>query len=363
MKVGVVTIHHMANYGAMLQSYALSAHLRKSGFDTEVVDYRPRTAVEYFRVKAKFPPAMKAWIRSRRCAAFLARELPLSPKRYETVEQFIPDAAGYDALVAGSDQIWFTGSFQQFDRMYFLDFPARGVRKISYAPSVGGIESFGPYESEVSRALQGFDRVSARDDHTSDMVLPLLGRRPTEVLDPVFLDDFDRFDSELSARPQDGPYLLVFGNFAGKSLEMIRDAARVRGLSVVTLQYPCAVADRRVASPGPVTWMRYFRHASFIVTSYFHGTAFAVKFRREFVSVPTPGRRKKVLGLLMGFGLADRYLETVEGAEDWRTPRDADWRAVDQALGARIASSKAFLLDALVPTAATAHSREVLTGC
>ena len=40
MKLGLLTFHDAANYGAALQAYALQAYLEGEGFDCEYLDYR-----------------------------------------------------------------------------------------------------------------------------------------------------------------------------------------------------------------------------------------------------------------------------------------------------------------------------------
>ena len=95
--------------------------------------------------------------------------------------------------------------------------------------------------------------------------------------------------------------------------------------------------------------MSWFRHADFVVTSYFHGTVAAVKFHRPFVSVPTPGRRHKVATLLEPLGLRHRcFLNAVELELLPANGRECiDWKAVDGKLGPMIRASKEFLKTAL----------------
>jgi len=41
MKVGILTFHNVANYGATLQTYALFHILTSNGYDVELIDYFP----------------------------------------------------------------------------------------------------------------------------------------------------------------------------------------------------------------------------------------------------------------------------------------------------------------------------------
>jgi len=348
MKVGILTIFAVPNYGAMLQSYGLASHLRSRGHDAEVVNYRQPALEAYFRFKLKFPPAINHWRRLRACTRFVEQEIPKSPRVVRSLAEFRDEAAGYDAFITGSDQVWFTGPVQYYDPMFFLDFPAPGKRKISYAASAGGNETFGEFETQVRGALDQFNHLGVRDAHTASLVAPLTTKPLTHTVDPVFIHDFAHLLSD--PPPSSEPYLLVFGDFRGELAAVVRQARAATGLrKVVTLQYPCDEATTRLGACGPIEWLNHFRHAAFVVTSYFHGTVAAVKFNRPFVSVPTPGRRHKVATLLEPVGLRARCC--VDAAELARLPdtirEPIAWEPVNQRLDELIGASKAFLDRAL----------------
>ena len=41
MKIGIMTFHWSANYGAVMQAYALSEYLKREGAEPYVIDYYP----------------------------------------------------------------------------------------------------------------------------------------------------------------------------------------------------------------------------------------------------------------------------------------------------------------------------------
>ncbi len=348
MKVGIITIHNPPNYGAMLQAYALSTRLAELGHDAEIVDYEQPDLHEYFQFKWSFPPRINNWLRLKRCRRFVDHVQRKSAKSYPSQDSFHRDADKYDALITGSDQVWFTGPVQYYDPLYFLDLPDGGARKISYAASVGGNKSFGEFEQKVASALNRIDHLSIRDEHSASLVRPLIGRDPIQVVDPTFLCSFDRLLEPASPEPE--PYLLLFGNIAPKWGNLIQKAAASIGArKIVTLQYNNGQATKRLGAPSPEQWINYFKHASGIVTTYFHGTAFAINFQKRFVSIPTPGRVEKVKGLLADVGLSRRFISDdanpASASDLFEEP--IDWQAATAKLKARVESSEAFLLDAL----------------
>lgn len=49
MKIGILTFHRAYNYGAFLQSFALSSELIKLGYNVEIIDYMPLTLMNGYR--------------------------------------------------------------------------------------------------------------------------------------------------------------------------------------------------------------------------------------------------------------------------------------------------------------------------
>ena len=53
MKIGIITMHKVLNYGSALQTYALQKKLEELGYDSEIIDY-------------EFPPKKKSKITVRK---------------------------------------------------------------------------------------------------------------------------------------------------------------------------------------------------------------------------------------------------------------------------------------------------------
>lgn len=347
-KIGIITKHSVPNYGAMLQAYGLCHYLRMLGHDAEIVDYEQPATTRFHESMRWFPPAINRWLRLRRCRTFVKRHQHVGEGHCISVEGFRPSIGKYSHLITGSDQVWFTGPVQYYDPMYFLDFPFPGGKKISYAPSVGGIESFGEFEGKVRKALEDFDHISVRDSNSSRLLEPLIGRDPVRVSDPTFLHDFkDLLDSR---RPIAEPYMVIFGAVPVERESLLREIAeRLKLKRIITLQYPNTVATSRVAAPSPETWLNYLHHSDFVATTYFHGTIFAMKFQKQFVSFPTTGRVKKVSVLLEDTALTDRLLLSGERSEISASELIApiDWDRVNAKVSARVTESTEFLRLAL----------------
>jgi polysaccharide pyruvyl transferase WcaK-like protein len=348
VRVGVLTLHCGGNYGAVLQAYALARAVREAGHEVEVVDYRTQTGVAHYR-RERLPVnpetrrpqplfaahARKAWKNDR----FVERHTPLSPDSFRSPTELGAYRSRYDVAVAGSDQIWDLTTERGLETCFFLDWadPATTAR-ISYGPSVGTTTSLGPHAAVLTPLLRSFAAVSVRDDPSAAVVAAATGSPPTKVLDPTFLVDFH--DVLRRPRPR-RPYLALYGYVRDRRvLAEIRRVADARGLDVVSLGFRTPGARRSRVALGPDEWLGALAGADYVVTSFYHGLVFALRFGRPFTVLPKEGKAHKVNDLLGIVGLEER-----SRIEDDAAP--IDWDRVRGVLEAETARSSDYLRGAL----------------
>lgn len=63
-------------------------------------------------------------------------------------------------------------------------------------------------------------------------------------------------------------------------------------------------------------YISLFLHADYIVASSFHGTAFAINFEKQFVSIAPHRFNTRVLNLLEVLNIKERYIECLDQLED-----------------------------------------------
>ena len=113
-------------------------------------------------------------------------------------------------------------------------------------------------------------------------------------------------------------------------------AAKLKSMKHCDLQLPFSKV---------VDFLQYFYYADFVVASSFHGTAFAINFNKQFVSVLPPKFGARPRSLLNLVGLNDRI---VEGKIDMsKVDESIDFTVVNQILEQERAKSLAFLQKAL----------------
>jgi hypothetical protein len=135
MKVGILTFHGVANYGATLQTYALFHVIKDAEYNVELIDYFTDKTARIVRQHLRTTPgiafnnAVKQW----RMYEFLRRHVKLTPKRYSTSAELTKYTQGFDIIICGSDEIWNIHlPLQNCDFNYFLEFVSKETLKISY---------------------------------------------------------------------------------------------------------------------------------------------------------------------------------------------------------------------------------------
>lgn len=326
MKIGIITFHRAFNYGALLQCYALSKYLINQGYDVEVVDYFP----SYFRKSYSLGiPSLKSKNGFKNKVATLLEyilTIRTKSKRYASFKQFydyIPlsdtqydekslNLGKYNIVIWGSDQVW-NPKITHNDKNFIASVHKHeGQEFVSYAASTmlyGGSDEIDYYSS----ILNNYDKVSVREKLLNDYLNGIKGSTSSLVLDPVFLLKKEQWASIAQAPKRKKGYLLLYTvPTHPKIKEITNKIAKDKGLDVIEL-----AANVKMKSDfdcdyqaSPQEFLGYFLNADFVVTTSFHGTAFSVIMRKQFVTIQLGGSvDDRAKSLLSSFGLEGRAVK------------------------------------------------------
>lgn len=352
MRIGITTIHHVTNYGAVWQAYALSRYVASLGHEVEIIDFRPKVAVDFYRQRfiQKGRPNFRRAILSLVFENFISRRLPLSPALCTSARDLASAAERYDALIAGSDQIWCTGegSFRGYEPNFFLDFcQDPKVKKISYAASAGNTKDFAEHTPAIVKSLATFSAISVRDESTAGLVQAACGVPPTLVLDPTFLHDFEEIVGDTSPSND----LVIFAENPERFARFATAIAQKHNLRIVALGKPSRVAHTNHHIVSPVAWLRHIKSAKVVLTDFFHGTALSLQFGRPLLVSAPAIKTKKITDLLRRVGLSDLYLDETKTAtvavEEALANPDKFAATIKDRLLPHQTTSRSFLKDAL----------------
>ncbi len=342
MKIGILTFHHVENYGSLLQAYALQEILQQWGHQVAFIDYRPYRALVYYVRDLYLTPHLFAYSeKARKMQRFAVAYLPRSGKTFHTRYALGRSFFDYDLLISGSDEIWNFNSIRKFDPTYFLDFSrSDAIPKVSYAASFGETADLASYRSRICSLLKQYNHLSVRDENSLQLVHSCQ-LSVEKVLDPTFLVDYQKLLKPSAAKD----YVLVYGRLHPAQRAYVFQFAKRRQLPVVAAGYFCKGAEQNLLNLSPEEWLGYFAGASHVFTDHYHGAIFSLIFRKSFNVFLRQRKRYKVKDLLMELRLSNRLVP----ADDFQkaVTEKIEYEAVDQYLTPAISASRNYLLRVL----------------
>lgn len=297
-KVGILTFHKCINYGSFWQAKCLADGLQSLGADVVILDhYSRRINIAEWRcafhpvLPTPVPDADRTMYKKKIRGFFNSfEELPLSAPFLLDDPSDIPDV---ETVVVGSDEVWnLLHPWYGQHPLFYGDglFPRK---LISYAASFGNYPvsmGLSPYWGDK---LRHFDALSVRDENSRTLISNGTGIIPELVLDPCLAFPV----ADLSA-DKDEPYVAVYGhNFSAAFVSKVTRWANEKGLHMISIGYRNDWADQQWITADPVDFVRFISNANAVVTNFFHGAVFALRFERPFVCEASEYRNVKLRDL------------------------------------------------------------------
>jgi hypothetical protein len=293
MKVKIITCHYAYNYGAVLQTYALTKYLNMQGLDTKVINYRPW----YYKGSTSKTNKIRLFIRrliripdnyksEKIFTHFLNEYIPLTCE-YKSYSELDNSDIQSDFFIAGSDQIWNMNLPNGRDRAFYFEFVKKG-KKISYAASLGMDYLDNEQREYILNHIAKFDEISVRENTAKQ----LLGsnKKIDVVMDPVYLlskNDWKKLEKKPNKYP-DEKYILVFAfNRQKEIFDFGKKLAKKYGYKVVSINTFWEDffngMDRYFWNCTPNEFLYLLSHAECIVTNSFHGLSFSFIYNKSVI--------------------------------------------------------------------------------
>lgn len=339
-KVGIITYHHYYNYGTVLQAYALQKAIENlGGYESEIIDFRAYNEKKMSRMQL-------ALLRLRRMGVYVKERervyrlkkygsvfqekkpffdvffkdfLKVSEQTYQSYTELKSSKLDYDVYVTGSDQTW-SPKIGLHPAM-FLRFAPASARKIAYAPSIGVAFLRKTESDQINYYLQQYDAISCRESIGQQVLSNCVkGKEIINVLDPTLLLTSDDWN-KLALPPKiKVPYILCY--FIGDR-PYYRTIAKQLSESLGLPLYYVPVSWRDVGEgnnllpqTGPREFLGLIRDARLVLTDSFHGTAFAINYRKTFYSFTkieggkSASDNSRLYDILSKTGLEDRLYDS-----------------------------------------------------
>lgn len=320
--VGIITFQNANNYGAVYQAFALKKTVEKLGLAVKVINYDS-------------PSMGLKEIQQSQFKEFIDEHLNLT-KAYSSKEEI--DVSEFDAIISGSDQVWnprLTGN----DMTYFLDFAGEGMKKVSYAASIGlNGDLFMEHKDVFEKYVPEFAGISLREETHVDYIQSIAGGKEVIAsIDPsLLLTSKEYLDAFGLADDRREDYIFVFSYALDPKLyDFANMLSLASGYKIVAIS-PYSAGNfvdgaRVLKNVPPVEWIQLFNKAKLVITDSFHGMMFSIVFHKPFYAY-TPNRSNvaRVTDVLKKLGLEERKLTKVMSIKD--VSYETDYERVNKIL-------------------------------
>lgn len=343
-KIGILTWHYGANYGAKAQSYALQQTIKSLNYDVSMINYRTKgyKKVNYetnTEIKNKWLHPIRVLNGLKRCFNFTNTERLYNETDAVTGYEDI-NKLGFDAIVLGSDAI-----FNVLHPLYNDIYYGVGLNacKILYSPSCEYLSPDFELSDGCKKSLREMKGYAVRDLNTKKLILNNIGVESQITLDPTFLYSFD--DIKYNLKIDD--YILIYSfNDLGEYSKSIVEFAKKNDLQIVSVGKEYKWANINYSDACFELWIESFRHARYVITDSFHGTVFAIKNSKDFVVCSHEGKVAKIASLLKDLSINRSFYDGNISIEDYLETR-IDYENVSEKLSNMVLDSRNYLKNAL----------------
>lgn len=301
MKIALLTIWQTSNYGAELQAYATIKALKLLGHAPKIIDLRLKSPKFALRSLLQIPKLFKFWL-------FRKRHIRPKTRRYRDGDDLAKTPPLADVFLVGSDQVWNPEITRDIAPAFFLPFVAADTTRVSYASSFG-VDSWSAnatLDALARKEFAKFNYLSTRELTGQNILDQEFNMKSECVLDPTLLfDDYTEITGKIQPKNEIICYKFKLENEfyelgrtvsqeLKRPIRLLNSSRKIRGFE-------------HNFQPGIKQWLTHFAAASFVITDSFHGVAFSIVFRRNFiVLVANEKRITRVQNLLIQLGLEDR---------------------------------------------------------
>ena len=331
MKVGIMSMQRIQNYGSFLQAYALKKTIESLGHEVVFVDYHPGEIVINHRTKRSVADFIKLVVRylDHRTTAKKRRMYQAAhdfPKKYNEMLSMIGVSSAkncnsnVDVMVIGSDEVFNClqdGADVGFSPVLF-GHGLSAKKTISYAASFGftTLEMLKQYgkDAEVASYLNELDAISVRDKNSYSIVEALTNKPIAENVDPVLIYEFQDEVPVIDKKD----FIVVYayrGRISKDEGKWIKQFAKKHNKTLVALGGVQDFCDEYQVVNG-FEVLGYIKAADYVITDTFHGAIFSIKYGKKFAAIIRDSNRQKLGDLLTKFDVSNRAVYTMETLED-----------------------------------------------
>ncbi|MGN1167502.1 MAG: polysaccharide pyruvyl transferase family protein [Lachnospiraceae bacterium] len=336
MRVGILSMQRIPNYGSFMQALALKNILEERGHEVTFVDIQKNEHIN----NAKGKSILWKLGKLKNIDGYLLRRIIDSKKnkkldivfkksqeKYLNLDRSWMGSNGCDAVVIGSDEIFNCSSESKWgiNGQRFGDIHGVNI-VVSYAASCGYTDASNLKDEDretIEIALKKMTKISVRDKNTVNFIDQLIDKIPEEHLDPVLIYDLEKFIIQEDV-PEEA-YMIIYAYHnrikSKNEIQAIKSYAHKHHLRTVAVGGSLPWCDEFVVL-SPFQVLAYFKNAVCIVTDTFHGTIFSVKFNKPFAVIVRDSNANKLDDLLERLKITNHKVTDLTMLEDVLSQQD-----------------------------------------
>lgn len=387
MKIGIITLWQSSdNYGQQLQCWALQQELIKLGHDPYLIRYD----VEYRTRNNKSPlwkkalklvliyPVIKSLKRrkirekeqllkaynakrnnERQFLSFRKDNFLVSDNIYSTLQELKDNPPEADAYIVGSDQVWAFTLDNYENRVMFLDFGDKKIKRIAYAPSFSMPSYPEKLKLVLKENLDRFDSLSVREQ-TGAKICNEIGCTAQIVVDPTMLltsKDYSVIANANTCGSYIYLYYLNISNSEEVEWQQLHEFANNNNLKIIATPASGYIQGKELFDKVEYQyatipqWIGLINGARLVVTTSFHGVVFCIIHRTPFIYFPLMGKysrgNNRVIDLCKILGLSNHIWNSSSSFESL-FQKTIDWENVQEKLELLRKGSIDYLKNALL---------------
>ncbi|MGN1114628.1 MAG: polysaccharide pyruvyl transferase family protein [Oscillospiraceae bacterium] len=298
MKIALITLHAIKNYGSVLQTLATQEIFKSYGYDVEVINYIREDCLDKNLLhtwcgsnpikKLAMIPTLIKW--KSVFNDFIQKNFKLTEHVYTYDEDFRKYPVEADLYCTGSDQVWNTGWNGGIIKSLFLDFVPDDKFRFAYSASFGKKELSEQEVAETKDYIQKYNYISVREDYAKDMLTEYY-KYPDSVhiVDPTLAYDGDFWRKYAPESKIKGDYILIYN--LNRSKEFDDYAVELSKRTGLPIYFLCRRYDqftrpgKSILIPEVFEFITLIDNAKYVLTDSFHATAFSLNLNAEPICI------------------------------------------------------------------------------
>lgn len=298
IKIDIITLHAVQNYGSVLQALATQELFEQHGCCVTMINYI-RNDVRYENLVKKWSdgnpikalaiiPTILRW--KKVFKTFTKQFLHLSQNTYTTEEDFKKYPLDADAFCTGSDQVWNSKWNNGIIPCLYLNFVPVNKYKFAFSASFGQNKLSQDEINQTKSYLEEYDKISVREDEAINILNKQYHiQNAFHLVDPTLCVSGKFWRKFETPRKIKEDYILIYNLNRSKDFDRYAiELSRRIGLKLVRF---CTRYDqifrpgKSMLIPEVFDFISLIDNARYVLTDSFHATAFSLNLHTEPICI------------------------------------------------------------------------------